>query len=134
MVGTAGAIFRRRAAKVTHGEHERIVEAIAEAPRAAVKFDDLAGFTKAVHDHPAVPSCLVNRIYAFGTGRPATKDEAEWINYQVKQFIASGYKVPELMRRIASSKAFYRISTPGTEANNATLSMAGTGSQKEAAK
>jgi hypothetical protein len=99
-----------------------------------LKFDDLAGFTKAVHDHPAVPSCLVNRIYAFGTGRPATKDEADWINYQVKQFAADGYKVPDLMRRIASSKAFYRVSTPGTEANNATLSMAGTGSQTEAAK
>jgi Protein of unknown function (DUF1592)/Protein of unknown function (DUF1588)/Protein of unknown function (DUF1595)/Protein of unknown function (DUF1585)/Protein of unknown function (DUF1587) len=99
-----------------------------------MKFNDVIGFTKAVHDHPAVPSCLVNRLYSFGTGRPATKDEAEWLNYQVKQFAASGYKVPELMRRIADSKAFYRISTPGTEANNATLSMAGTGSQTEAAK
>jgi hypothetical protein len=99
-----------------------------------MKFDDVVGFTKAMHDHPQAPVCLVNRLYSFGTGRPATKDEAEWLNYQVKQFAESGYKVPELMRRIASSKAFYRISTPGTEANNATLSMAGTGSQTEAAK
>jgi len=98
------------------------------------KFSDVNGFKKAIHDHPAVPTCLVNRIYSFGTGRPATKDEAEWLNYQVKQFAASGYKVPELMRRIAGSKAFYRVSTPGTEANNAKLSMAGTGSQKETAK
>jgi Protein of unknown function (DUF1592)/Protein of unknown function (DUF1588)/Protein of unknown function (DUF1595)/Protein of unknown function (DUF1585)/Protein of unknown function (DUF1587) len=99
-----------------------------------MKFDDVVGFTKAIHDHPQAPVCLVNRLYSFGTGRPATKDEAEWLNYQVKQFAESGYKVPELMRRIASSKAFYRISTPGTEANNATLSMAGTGTQTEAAK
>jgi hypothetical protein len=99
-----------------------------------MKFDDVNGFKKAVHDHPAVPSCLVNRIYSFGTGRPATKDEADWLNYQVKAFTASGYKVPELMRRIADSKAFYRVSTPGTEANNATLSMAGTSSQKETVK
>jgi len=99
-----------------------------------MKFDDVLGFTKVIHDHPQAPVCLVNRIYAFGTGRASSKDEAEWLNYQVKQFAASGYKVPELMRRIASSKAFYRISTPGTEANKATLSMAGTGSQKEATK
>jgi hypothetical protein len=99
-----------------------------------MKFDDVVGFTKAIHDHTQAPVCLVNRLYSFGTGRPATKDEAEWLNYQVKQFAESGYKMPELMRRIASSKAFYRISTPGTEANNATLSMAGTGSQTEAAK
>jgi hypothetical protein len=99
-----------------------------------MEFNDVVGFTKAIHDHPQAPVCLVNRLYAFGTGRAATKDEAEWLNYQIKQFSASGYKVPDLMRRIASSKAFYRISTPGTEANNATLSMAGTGSQTEAAK
>jgi len=99
-----------------------------------MKFSDAIGFTKAVHDHPAVPVCLVNRLYAFGTGRAGTKDEAEWLNYQTKQFVNSGYKVPELMRRIASSKAFYRISTPGTDANNATLSMAGTSTQTEAVK
>lgn len=99
-----------------------------------VKFGDVIGFTKAVHDNPSVPSCLVSRIYSFGTGRAATKDEAEWLSYQVKQFMSSGYKVPELMGRIASSKAFYRVSTPGTEANNASLSMAGTTTQTEAAK
>jgi hypothetical protein len=99
-----------------------------------MKFSDAVGFTRAIHDHPQAPTCLVNRIYSFGTGRKATKDEAEWLNYQVKEFTASGYKVPELMRRIASSKAFYRVSTPGTDANNATLSMAGTNIQTEAAK
>jgi hypothetical protein len=99
-----------------------------------VKFDDAVGFTKAIHDHPQTPVCFVNRIYSFGVGRPASKDEAEWLNYQVKQFAADGYKVPDLMRRIATSPAFYRISTPGTEANNAQLSMAGTVNQTEAGK
>ncbi len=98
------------------------------------KFTDAIGFEKAIHDHPQAPVCLVNRLYGFGTGRAATKDEQDWLNYQEKQFAASGYKVPELMRKIADSKAFYRISTPGTEANNATLSMAGTSSQTEAVK
>jgi hypothetical protein len=99
-----------------------------------VKFDDVFGFTKALHDHPMAPSCVVNRIYSFGAGRPASKDEAEWINYQVKQFSSTGYHVPELMQRIASSKAFYRVSTPGTEANNGRLSLAGTASQTETGK
>jgi hypothetical protein len=90
------------------------------------KFNDTQGLMKALHDLPAVPACLVNRLYSFGVGRQASKDEAEWINYQKDQFAADGYKVPDLMRRIAESPAFYRISTPGTEASNATLSMAGT--------
>jgi hypothetical protein len=105
-----------------------------------VKFNDALGFTKAVHDLPAATACLVNRLYSFGAGRPANKEEAEWLNYQEKQFAATGYRVPELMRRIAMSKAFYRVSTPGTEANNATqtsnakFSMAGTGLQTETGK
>jgi hypothetical protein len=99
-----------------------------------VKFDDAVGFTKAIHDHPQAPVCLVNRIFSFGVGRTPTKDENEWLNYQVKQFAADGYKVPDLMSRIATSPAFYRISTPGTEADNGKLSMLGNGIQTEASK
>ena len=101
-----------------------------------MKFGDAQGFIRSMHDHPQAPVCLVNRLYAFGTGRPATKDEAAWLNYQEKLFAASGYKVPELMRRIATSKAFYRISTPGTEAQNqaSKLSMAGTEPSTEIGK
>ena len=79
------------------------------------KFEDVFGFTKAIHDHPMVPSCLVNRLYSFGVGRIPSKDEASWINYQVKQFEAGGFKVLPLMRRIATSSAFYRVSTPSNE-------------------
>jgi hypothetical protein len=105
-----------------------------------MSFDDALGFIKAMHDHPQAPACLVNRVYSFGTGRPATKDEAQWLSYQEKLFAATGYKLPELMARIANSKAFYRVSSPGTEAENAIpitqskLSMAGTQSQTEASK
>jgi hypothetical protein len=99
------------------------------------KFNDALGFIKAVHDHPQAPVCLVSRLYSFGVGRAATKDETDWLNYQVKQFAAGGYKVPDLMSRIATSPAFYRVSaSAGAEANNATLSMAGNGNQMEAGK
>jgi hypothetical protein len=97
-----------------------------------IKFADLQGFTRAMHDQAQAPVCLVNRIFSFGVGRPAGKDEGDWLNYQEKQFAADGYRIPGLMRRIARSAAFYRVSTPGTEANNSTLSMAGT--QTEAGK
>jgi hypothetical protein len=100
------------------------------------KFDDAAGFVRAVHDLPAAPLCFVNRLYSYGAGRPAAKGEAEWLNFQEKQFASTGYKVPELMRRIATSKAFYRVSTPGTEAGqpNTKLSLAGTAIPTETGK
>jgi hypothetical protein len=92
-----------------------------------VKYTDVNGFLKAMHDHPQTPVCLVNRLYSFGVGRASTKDEAEWLNYQVKQFETDGYRVPDLMRRIATSPAFYRISSPESEASNGTASAAGNG-------
>jgi len=100
-----------------------------------IKFGDTLGFIKAVHDHPQTPVCLVNRLYSFGVGRGSTKDEADWLNYQEKQFADGGFKVPDLMRRIATSSAFYRVSaSAGNEASNASFSMAGNGNQMEASK
>jgi hypothetical protein len=81
-----------------------------------VKFTDAASLGKALHDNPATPSCLVNRLYAYAAGRPAAKGEAELIKYLGTNFATSGYKLPDLMRRIVTSDAFYRITAPETAA------------------
>jgi hypothetical protein len=81
-----------------------------------VKFTDAASLGKALHDNPATPSCLVNRLYAYAAGRQAAKGEAEWIHYLDTSFAADGYRLPDLMRRIATSDAFYRITAPETAA------------------
>ncbi|MDH5311698.1 MAG: DUF1592 domain-containing protein, partial [Gammaproteobacteria bacterium] len=33
-------------------------------------YDDIEGLARAMHDHPKLSSCLVNRLYAYGTGGP----------------------------------------------------------------
>jgi hypothetical protein len=81
-----------------------------------VKFTDAASLGKALHDNPATPSCLVNRLYAYAAGHPAAKGEAELIKYLGTNFATSGYKLPDLMRRIVTSDAFYRITAPETAA------------------
>jgi hypothetical protein len=77
-----------------------------------VKFADAAGLAKAVHDNPSTTSCLVNRVLAYAAGRPAVKGEAEWVTSLRQDFIADGYRLPELLRRIATSPAFYRTAPP----------------------
>ncbi len=73
-------------------------------------FSDAAGLGQALHDSPAVTSCLVSRVYAYGTGRKATKAEQDWLKSTVQdRFAADGYSVPQLLRRIATSEAFYRV-------------------------
>jgi hypothetical protein len=74
------------------------------------KYQDPAGLAKAIHDNPATTACIVNRAYQYATGRVTTKDEKDWISYLEKSFIQDGYKFPELLRRIATSDAFYAVS------------------------
>jgi hypothetical protein len=78
----------------------------------AASFAGAAGLGKTLHDAPATTACLVNRLYAYAAGRSPAKGEAEWIKYLQDRFAADGYRVPDLMRRIATSEAFYKVSAP----------------------
>jgi hypothetical protein len=81
-----------------------------------VKFADAVGLGKAMHDNPVAPACLVKRAYSYGVGREATKAEAAWqANELTKQFAADGYRLPQLLRRIATSDTFFRLVPPETK-------------------
>jgi hypothetical protein len=77
-----------------------------------IDFKDAAGLGRAVHDNPSTPSCLVDRVYAYAAGRPAAKEEADWVAYLKSRFAAEGYRLPALLRRIAMSAAFTRVTAP----------------------
>ena len=68
------------------------------------------------HDHPATPTCLVNRIYAYAVGRTPTKSETEWLRSDVmKDFIADNYRLRPLLREIATSDVFFRVVAPAND-------------------
>jgi hypothetical protein len=72
-------------------------------------FKDPKGLAQAVHDHPALPTCLVKRMYSYGAGGPlseADNPELAWLN---KRFESAGFHVPDLLRAIASSHAFSQV-------------------------
>jgi len=81
----------------------------------AFKFEGAAGLGKTLHDNPAATACLVNRLYGYGAGRAPVTGEAEWMKYLQAQFAAKGYRLPDLMRTIVTSDAFYRISAPSKQ-------------------
>jgi hypothetical protein len=72
-------------------------------------FTNVAGLSKALHDHAQVPRCLVRRVYAYGTGGQLTTESNDQVDALTKVFAASGYRVPDLMRAIAHSDAFIRV-------------------------
>ena len=62
-----------------------------------------------MHDNPATTSCLVNRLYSYATGRPPAAGEKDWMKYLQAGFTENGYRIPDLLRLIATSDAFYAI-------------------------
>jgi len=78
-------------------------------------FSDVAGLGQAMHDSPIVTACLADNLYRYGVGRNYTKGETAWRDYVRASFEASGYKVPQLLRTIATSDAFYAVTAPAAD-------------------
>lgn len=75
-----------------------------------VLYDDVPGLTRAMRDHPKLPYCLVNRLYAYGTGGPVSlRYDRDILARLLEQFAGHGYKIPDLLRDIALSGAFSKV-------------------------
>lgn len=75
-----------------------------------IAFNDAAGLSKAVHDHPSTTTCVTNRLYAYAIGRAPTKGESQWLSEGlVKQFAQDGFRIRPLMRRIVLSDGFINV-------------------------
>ena len=72
-------------------------------------FKDPAGLAQAVHDHPALPTCLVKRMYSYGAGGALSDADNPQLAFLNKRFESAGYKVPDLLRAIALSPAFSQV-------------------------
>ena len=78
-------------------------------------YEDIAGLASAMRDHPKLSSCLVNRLYAYGTGGPVSlrhdRDTLAWFE---DRFVANEHKLPALLRDIALSEAFSTVRSTET--------------------
>ncbi len=75
-----------------------------------IPFTNVNELGQAFHDSPAAASCVVDRLFAYSVGHKPTKSEKEWISETLlKQFAADGYRVPMLLKHIATSDAFFRV-------------------------
>jgi Protein of unknown function (DUF1588)/Protein of unknown function (DUF1592)/Protein of unknown function (DUF1585)/Protein of unknown function (DUF1595) len=72
-------------------------------------YTDAVGLAQALHDNPALPTCLVSRAYGYAVGQAPTGAAAQVLPYFGAQFAQQGYKLPSLLRTIALSKAFTTV-------------------------
>ncbi len=73
-------------------------------------FNTVEGLGQALHDHPALTSCLVRRLYSFGTGGPLSTADNPAIAALERGFVQAGHRLPDLMRMIVMSDAFSEVS------------------------
>lgn len=81
-----------------------------------LEFDGAIGLGEALSENPALPGCLVRRVYSYATGGPPDNDARPVLNYFNEEFAAQGYQLRKLLRSIALSRAFSLIKNSQTEA------------------
>lgn len=67
------------------------------------------GLGESLSKSPAIPACLVDRLYTYAVGRGPASGDRELIRYLEQSFADEGYRLTGLMRRIATSSAFYAL-------------------------
>ncbi len=77
------------------------------------KFDGMTGLDATIANDPAAPACLVSRLAEYALGRAPTGDEVQWVAQLKKDFIADHYRLPALLREIATSDMLYRVEWKG---------------------
>jgi len=89
-----------------------------------VAYDDAVGLGEALRVNPSATACVANRLYAYGTGGSPERSEREWMGYLESRFAESGYKIPELLREMVLSDAFYRATPPKLDTDTADATVA----------
>lgn len=79
-----------------------------------IEFEDAAGLAKALRDNPALPKCLVKRLYYYSVGGPTvpSNERVALLKYLNQEFAEHEYRLHDLLRTIALSDAFSRITEP----------------------
>jgi hypothetical protein len=75
------------------------------------KFNDPASLGQTLRNNPAIPACLTRRASEYAMRRPLGDDEAGWIKELTSAFTRHGYRLRALLREIATSAAFYGVSS-----------------------
>jgi hypothetical protein len=92
-------------------------------------FSGVVSLGQVLHDNAGLTSCLVQRVYSYGTGGAVRPEDKKTLEYFNARFSEAGYRVPDLLRTIALSESFSEIVAPKPQAppvKTASLSPANT--------
>jgi len=76
------------------------------------KFEGAGGLGQFLHDSPKVPACFVRKLYAYGTGANSEDLDKPTIQPLLDGFTTGGYRLPGLLKSIATSPQFFSVPPP----------------------
>ena len=79
-------------------------------------FEGVASLGKVLRDYPGLTTCLVQRVYSYGSGGAPRPEDKKTLDYFNARFAEAGYRVPDLLRTVALSNAFSEIVEPQSKA------------------
>jgi hypothetical protein len=71
------------------------------------KFEGATGLGLVLHDNPKTTTCVVRNLYAAGVGHAPTAADKKTMDGLNKTFADGGYRLPALLKVMATSEAFY---------------------------
>jgi len=74
-----------------------------------------------------IPACLVRNVYAYGVGKAPDERDEDYLADQTEAFAKDGYRVPEMMARIAESPEFFKVKLPARARPATTVAAAPAG-------
>jgi hypothetical protein len=93
-------------------EEERGTKIDASGTLDGKSFAGAASLGQVLRDYPGLTSCLVQRVYSYGSGGALRPEDKKTLDYFNARFAEAGYRVPDLLRTIALSNAFSAIVEP----------------------
>ena len=91
----------------TH-ENGGLIDASGHLDRAP--FDNPIAMGQVLSDSPRTSSCVAQRAFEYGVGRPASAADHAWLESRAQRFADEGYVLKALLRDVATSKAFQAVS------------------------
>ena len=85
--------------------HEHDAEIDATGTFDGKPYVGLLGLSQRLRESPDAPACLVQRVFEYGAGRALDGADNAWFEATLASFQADGFRLPALMRRIATSAA-----------------------------
>jgi len=75
-------------------------------------FDGAAGLGQVLHDDPKFTACFARKLYSYGVGANSEDVDAASFKAAYKTFTDKGYRLRDLLKAIATSPEFFKVSAP----------------------